>query len=117
MQNADLGLPDLPAARRPAAAPSFTSLVSGTHTLRVWYAGEDQQRLALLGTLGESDMIRNGTDVWTWSSDDNAADPLHRCPARTADAAAGDTARDCAMPTPQEAADAAPWPRSTRPPR
>ena len=63
------------------AAPEFTSLVSGTHTLRVWYAGDDQQRLALLGTLGESDMVRNGTDVWTWSSEDNTA-THYQLPAR-----------------------------------
>ena len=74
VQTADLGLPELPGAgRRPAAAPSFTVLVTGTHTLRVWYAGPDQQRVALLGTLGETDVIRNGTDVWTWYSRGNTA--------------------------------------------
>ena len=30
----------------------FNSLVSGTHTLRVWYAAPDKSRVALLGTLG-----------------------------------------------------------------
>ena len=39
----------------------------------VWYAGPDQQRLALLGQLGESDLVRNGTDVWAWSSHSNTA--------------------------------------------
>ena len=63
----------------------FTSLVSGSHTLRVWYSGEDQQRLALLGTLGESDIVRNGTDVWTWSSETNAA-THYQLPDRDGDA-------------------------------
>jgi len=44
--------------------------VSGSHTLRVWYAGPDRLRVALLGQLGESDLIRNGPDLWA-------------CPART----------------------------------
>jgi outer membrane lipoprotein-sorting protein len=72
VQNADLGLPDL-SQLAPGDSSEFTSLISGSHTLRVWYAGEDQQRLALLGTLGESDIVRNGTDLWTWSSETNAA--------------------------------------------
>ena len=81
VQNADLGLPELSDPSAAAGAPSFSSLISGSHTLRVWYGGEDQQRLALLGTLGESDIIRNGSDVWTWSSDDNAA-THYQLPAR-----------------------------------
>ena len=41
--------------------------------MRVWYGGPDQQRLALLGQLGESDLVRNGTDLWAWSSHSNTA--------------------------------------------
>ena len=51
----------------------MTSLVSGSHTLRLWYAGPNRVRLALLGSLGESDLVRNGTDLWTWSSRDKSA--------------------------------------------
>lgn len=72
VQNADLGLPDL-SGLGGGGSSNFTSLISGSHTLRVWYGGEEQQRLALLGTLGESDIVRNGSDVWTWSSEDNTA--------------------------------------------
>jgi outer membrane lipoprotein-sorting protein len=68
----DLGLPDLPSIGGRGSA-NLTSLISGAHTLRVWSAGEDKQRLALLGTLGESDVIHNGKDVWLWSSDENKA--------------------------------------------
>ena len=68
---ADLGLPALPSAR--AGSPDLFSLLSGTHTLRVWYAGPNQARVALLDTLGETDVITNGTDVWIWSSRDNTA--------------------------------------------
>jgi len=82
----------------------FSSLVSGTHTLRVWYDGDDQQRLALLGTLGESDIVRNGTDVWTWNSQDNAA-THYQLPTRPDGAAAPDPSVPAY--TPQQAADAA----------
>ena len=104
LQNAELGLPDLPVQLGSRGSSDFTSLVSGTHTLKVWYAGAAQQRLALLGTLGESDVIRNGTDVWTWSSDSNAATHYQLPPG-----ADGATIPDqsAAALTPQQAADAA----------
>jgi outer membrane lipoprotein-sorting protein len=74
VETTDLGLPALPTiAGRGGDAASFSSLVSGSHTMRVWYAGPDQQRLALLGQLGESDLVRNGTDLWAWSSQSNTA--------------------------------------------
>jgi outer membrane lipoprotein-sorting protein len=72
VQRSDLGLPSLPGMAGQGSS-DLTSLVSGSHTLRVWYAGPDSARIALMGTLGESDIIRNGTDVWTWSSRDNTA--------------------------------------------
>ena len=104
VQTADLGLPELPVQTGGRGSSDFTSLVSGTHTLRVWYDGDDQQRLALLGTLGESDIVRNGTDVWTWSSQDNAA-THYQLPTRPD----GSAAPDPSVPayTPQQAADAA----------
>lgn len=67
VQHADLGLPALPLPGGEGSA-EFTSMLSGDHTLRVWYSGPDKARVALLGTLGESDVIRSGQDVWTWSS-------------------------------------------------
>ncbi|WP_422770298.1 LolA family protein [Plantactinospora sp. WMMC1484] len=67
IKRADLGLPSLPGLGGQGNA-ELTSLVSGTHTLRVWHAGPDQTRVALLGTLGETDVIRNGKDVWVWDS-------------------------------------------------
>lgn len=67
---ARLGLPDLPTSvQGQHGSLSVTSLLTGTHTLRVWHAGPDRQRVALVGTLGEADLIHNGQDVWTWNSD------------------------------------------------
>jgi outer membrane lipoprotein-sorting protein len=74
VQTADLGFPALPSVGgRGGGSASFSSLVSGSHTMRLWYAGPDHVRLALLGQLGESDLVRNGSDVWSWSSADNSA--------------------------------------------
>ncbi len=73
---ADLGLPQLPGLSSGAGAGSDTSLASvasGTHTWRVWVGGATEQRLALMGGMGESDVVRNGRDVWLWSSQDQSA--------------------------------------------
>jgi len=73
---ADLGLPQLPGLSSGSGASSeagLTSVVSGTHTWRVWVGGATQQRVALTGGMGESDVVRNGRDVWLWSSQDQSA--------------------------------------------
>ena len=84
VQRADLGLPALPNVGGQGSA-DLTSLIAGTHTLRVWYSGPDKARVALLGALGESDVITNGKDLWIWSSKENKAS--HRT--LTADEAKG----------------------------
>jgi outer membrane lipoprotein-sorting protein len=75
VQKSALGLPELPTSGGSGgmASSDLTSLISGTHTMRVWFAGPDKARMALLGTLGESDVIRNGKDVWVWASQDKTA--------------------------------------------
>jgi outer membrane lipoprotein-sorting protein len=111
VQKSDLGLPSLPGAGDSSMASSdLTSLISGTHTMRVWFAGPDKARMALLGTLGESDVINNGQDVWVWDSQAKTA--RHYLVPKPADAAKSKTgsgmpsARD--LPTsPQAAADQA----------
>jgi outer membrane lipoprotein-sorting protein len=70
VESAHLGLPSLPGADG-GASLSWQSLVTGSHTVRVWIAGPDKQRVALLGTLSESDVIHNGTDLWTYTSQTN----------------------------------------------
>jgi outer membrane lipoprotein-sorting protein len=109
VQKAVLGLPALPSMGG-ADSSQLTSLLSGTHTARVWYAGADKARFALLDSpLGETDVILNGSDVWTWASKPNEA--THRT--LPADAAAGAghdeqrAAPEGAPKTPQEAAEMA----------
>jgi outer membrane lipoprotein-sorting protein len=102
VQNADLGLPDLPGLGSTGSS-DLTSLVSGSHTLRLWYAGPNRVRLSLLGQLGESDVVRNGADVWTWSSKDRSA--THRTVPVSED---GPSSLASASPvSPQQAADQA----------
>ncbi len=102
VQKANLGIPAIPGSG--GGTSELTSLLSGTHTLRVWYSGPDKARVALeTGDLAESDVITNGTDLWTWSSREKAATHLT---IHTAERPAADQRRaDADLPkTPQEAA-------------
>jgi outer membrane lipoprotein-sorting protein len=103
VQKSDLGLPELPDVGVRGSA-ALTSLLSGSNTLRVWYAGEDKQRVALLGTLGETDIIHNGRDAWVWSSEDNTAVHYRLPAASTRD---HDSSPVPSPVTPQQAADQA----------
>ncbi|MGH8890580.1 MAG: LolA family protein [Acidothermaceae bacterium] len=70
VETAKLGLPQLPdiGGAGDSSDLSLSNLVTGAHTMRVWYAGQQNQRLALLGQLSETDVIRHGTDLWSYSS-------------------------------------------------
>lgn len=75
VQDSNLGLPELPGLGD-GHSSDLQSLVSGSHTLRVWYAGPEHIRLALLGQFGESDVVRNNNDLWVWNS--KAKTAVHR---------------------------------------
>ena len=68
VETAALGLPDLPNIGDPT---SPQSLLTGSHTIRVWYADQQHVRLSIPGQLSETDVIRSGRDVWVWSSVQN----------------------------------------------
>ena len=113
VENADLGVPSLPGVTG-GGSSDLTSLVSGSHTLRLWYADPEHVRLSLLGSLGESDVIRNGSDLWTWASTDKSA--THRTLPESGTGAGADTSGALggaaagsggAAMTPQQLADAA----------
>ena len=77
VQTARLGLPDLPrSGHGQSTSLSLASLVTGSHTARIWYAGPDRSRVALVGDFAQTDVIRSGRDAWTWSSADNTAKHL-----------------------------------------
>jgi outer membrane lipoprotein-sorting protein len=75
IQKANLGIPEIPGANGRDSS-ELGSLISGTHTLRVRYSEPDKARLAVLGTYGETDVIKNGKNMWIWSSRDQTA--VHR---------------------------------------
>ena len=59
------------AAGSSAASPALTgltTLLTGTNTLRVWADGPNRSRVAVISQGGESDIVRNGTDLWLWQS-------------------------------------------------
>jgi outer membrane lipoprotein-sorting protein len=69
VETASLGLPSLPHTGNPT---SIASLLTGSHTIRVWYAGPQRYRLAVPESLSESDVVRDGGTLWLWQSTKNA---------------------------------------------
>ena len=67
VQNADLGIPAIPGGRG-SAAGQLTSLLSGSHTMNVWTDGAEKARIAVQDEYAETDVITDGTDVWTYDS-------------------------------------------------
>jgi outer membrane lipoprotein-sorting protein len=65
VETASFGLPALPATGNPT---SLSSLLTGSHTIRVWYASPQHFRLAVPQSLSESDVIRDGRTAWLWQS-------------------------------------------------
>src|SRR5580700_1655076 len=65
VETASFGLPALPATGNPT---SLSSLLTGSHTIRVWYASPAHFRLAAPQSLSESDVIRDGSTAWLWQS-------------------------------------------------
>ncbi|HEY6794938.1 MAG TPA: hypothetical protein VI248_09670 [Kineosporiaceae bacterium] len=97
---ADLGLPslgDLAPSTSSADDPTglVTRFLSGRNTLRLWLDGPTKQRAQLLDPFSELDVVRNGTDVWTYTSRGNLVQhgTLPARPASPASAAAAAPAR------------------------
>jgi outer membrane lipoprotein-sorting protein len=65
VETASFGLPALPATGNPT---SLSSLLTGSHTVRVFYSSPDHFRLAVPQSLSESDVIRDGSTAWLWQS-------------------------------------------------
>ncbi len=67
----NLGLPALPNLSNRA---NPLSLLSGTHTLQVAANGPQKQRIALLDTMSEYDLVHNGTQIWLYDSSQNSVE-------------------------------------------
>jgi outer membrane lipoprotein-sorting protein len=68
VETAALGVPQLPGTGNPT---SITSLLAGSHTIKVWYSDPAHIRLAIPDSMSETDVIRNGATLWLWQSQSN----------------------------------------------
>jgi outer membrane lipoprotein-sorting protein len=68
VETSSLGLPSLPGSSSPG---SLASLLTGSHTIRIWYSDPRHFRLAVPQSMSESDIIRNGGNAWVWESSQN----------------------------------------------
>jgi len=69
VETTSLGLPSLPTTADPT---SIASLLTGSHTVNVWYSSPRHFRLAVPGQLSETDVIADGSTVWLWESTANS---------------------------------------------
>jgi outer membrane lipoprotein-sorting protein len=70
VETASLGLPSLPTqASNPT---SLTSLLTGSHTVRVYWQDSTHYRLAIPQPSAETDIIANGGKTWLWESASNS---------------------------------------------
>ncbi len=105
VETASLGIPQLPGIDNQNSA---VSLLAGSHTVKVWFADPAHVRLAMPVTMSETDVIRNGRQVWLWQSSNNSVTkltlPAHPSPARSGAAAQATPAPSQVPLTPQQAA-------------
>jgi outer membrane lipoprotein-sorting protein len=75
-ESSDLGLPSLPTGAAPSGSQSGSAadlaLLTGSHSLRVYVDGTTRARVQDLESLAERDVIRNGSNVWVYDSQDNS---------------------------------------------
>ena len=103
VETSSLGLPSLPGTSSPG---SLASLLTGSHTIRIWYSDPRHFRLAVPQSMSESDIIRNGGNAWVWESSQNTVTHLV-IPADASKSAAQKAKAKAGAPpmTPQQAAN------------
>jgi outer membrane lipoprotein-sorting protein len=70
VETTSLGLPQLPQVGSPT---SIASLITGSHTVKVYYQDANHFRLAIQQPESETDLIRDGgTNAWLWDSTSNS---------------------------------------------
>ena len=81
-QTSKLGLPALPSSGSgtdgagASGQAAALELLTGSHTARVYLDGPTRVRVQVLDMLAERDAVRNGDDVWLYSSAGNTATHL-----------------------------------------
>ncbi len=85
-ETANLGFPALPnIPGLSSSSLSATALITGTHTVDLWYTAPNRLRVAVPVSFGETDLRVNGRQVWQWNSRTQTATrylPSARPPAR-----------------------------------
>jgi outer membrane lipoprotein-sorting protein len=87
VETASLGLPQLPT--QDTNPTSLTSLLTGSHTVKVYWQDASHFRLAVPEPQAETDLIADGSTTWLWESASNsvtefvgsAGKPKHPVPA------------------------------------
>jgi outer membrane lipoprotein-sorting protein len=98
VETSSLGLPSLPGTGNPT---SLSSLLTGPHTMTIWYVDPAHYRIQVPQSMSESDLIRNGGNAWLWESNKNTVTHM----AIPAHAAKKGSSKPSAPPmTPQQAA-------------
>jgi outer membrane lipoprotein-sorting protein len=69
VETASLGLPQLP---QTGNSTSMASLLTGSHTMKVYYQDSKHYRLSIPQSSSETDVIADGTKVWLWDSIDDS---------------------------------------------
>jgi outer membrane lipoprotein-sorting protein len=69
----NLGLPALPDQATSGGLNPLT-LLTGSHTLQVAANGPDKERIALLGSMSEYDLVHNGDRLWLYDSSQNTVE-------------------------------------------
>lgn len=100
VETTSLGLPQLPSAGNPA---SLSSLLTGSHTIKVYYQDPQHFRLSVPQSMSETDVIRNGNQVWLWDSTQNSVTEV-TAPPKAAEHSAGNQLPTATL-TPQQAAN------------
>jgi outer membrane lipoprotein-sorting protein len=100
VETANLGLPQLPTqATNPT---SMTSLLTGSHTVKVYYQDATHYRLAIPQPQAETDVIANGSRTWLWESTSDSVTEFLPPAGKTATPAPNPTQTPL---TPQQAAN------------
>src|SRR5580698_9380631 len=69
VETTNLGLPQLPQVGN---ATSLSSMLTGSHTMKIYYQDARQFRVAIPEPESEIDLIRNGSTAWLWNSTENS---------------------------------------------
>jgi outer membrane lipoprotein-sorting protein len=99
VETASLGLPQLPQTGNPT---SMASLLTGSHTMKVYYQDSKHYRLSIPQPQSETDVIANGSKVWLWQSSSDSVTEFTQADAAGAKNAAPKVAQTPL--TPQQAA-------------